>query len=270
MSEKCPRVTIGVPVFNGEAFLTETLESLLNQTFSDLEIVVSDNASTDRTEEICRTYAARDPRVRYFRSDLNRGAAWNHNRVFELARGEFFKWNSADDLCAPEFLARCVAALDRDPQAVMAISEAVEIDENGTRLPSVSCPGVTLLPVVPLGAQAHVRFRQNIRMEHLCMTIYSLVRSPVLRRTDRIAGYADSDRNLLAHLALFGSCIVVPEVLLFNRDHAHRFSRVHREDYFYGWRKQMVWFDPSNANRKHFPFSKKSLELWHINVNAPS
>ena len=117
VSQGRPRVTLGVPVFNGGPFLPETLDSLLNQTFSDLEVVISDNASTDRTEEICRAYAARDPRVRYYRNDVNRGAAWNHNRVFELARGEFFKWSAADDLCAPEFLTLCVAALDRDPAA---------------------------------------------------------------------------------------------------------------------------------------------------------
>ena len=122
MGQGCPRVTVGVPVFNGELFVAETLNSLLKQTFSDLEIVISDNASTDRTQEICRAYAARDWRVRYYRNDVNRGAAWNHNRVFELARGEFFKWSAADDLCAPEFLTLCVAALDRDPAAVMSIT----------------------------------------------------------------------------------------------------------------------------------------------------
>src|SRR5579872_4758271 len=120
VSASHPRVTIGVPVFNGEAFVAETLKSLLNQTFTDFEIVISDNASTDGTGQICQTYAARDPRIHYYRSDVNRGAAWNHNRVFELAKGEYFKWNSADDLCAPEFLARCVASLDDDPAAVMA------------------------------------------------------------------------------------------------------------------------------------------------------
>jgi glycosyltransferase involved in cell wall biosynthesis len=82
VSQGRPRVSIGVPVFNGERFLAETLDSLLNQTFSDLEVVISDNASTDQTEEICRAYAAHDARIRYYRNDVNRRAAWNHNRVF--------------------------------------------------------------------------------------------------------------------------------------------------------------------------------------------
>lgn len=264
MPEGHPRVTVGVPVFNGESFLAETLDSLLNQTFSDFEIVISDNASADRTEQICRDYAARDPRIRYYRSDANRGAAWNHNRVFELSGGEYFKWNSADDLCAPEFLARCVAALDRDPCAVMAISEAVEVDEGGAPLKSARFPGQRLLPVMPVvGAPAHERFRLAIRLDHVCISIYSLIRSDILRQTDLIGGYADSDRVLLAHLALFGRCIVIPELLFFNRDHPGRFTRAYRGD-FEGWRDRTTWFNASNTKRKHFPFWKKLLELWCV------
>ncbi len=263
MSKGYPRVTIGVPVFNGESFLAKTLESLLSQTFSDFEIVISDNASTDRTKEICRAFASREPRLRYYRNDINRGAVWNHNRVFELARGEFFKWNSADDLCAPEFLARCVAALDQDPAAVMAVSQPEEIDEHEKPLESRTVPSHTLLPAVQRDAPAHVRFRQNIRLDHLCLSIYSLIRSDVLRRTGPMGGYADSDRVLLAHLALFGPCIVIPETLLFNRDHAGRFSRSYSR-YDEGWRERANWMDPSNAGQWVFPFWKELFELLRV------
>jgi glycosyltransferase involved in cell wall biosynthesis len=264
MPEGHPRVTVGVPVFNGESFIAETLDSLLNQTFCDFEIVISDNASTDRTGEVCRTYAGRDSRIRYYRSDVNRGAAWNHNRVFELARGEFFKWNSADDLCGPEFLARCVAALESDPTAVVAMTEAVQIDERGEPFGSIDAWGQTLSPLVPPTAPPHVRFRQNIRMNHLCVTVYGLMRSSVLRRTDLIGSYPDGDRNLLAHLALFGRCLNISEVLFFNRDHAGRFGRVYERDYHCGWREWMTWFDPSKTGRKVFPFCKKCVELWRM------
>jgi glycosyltransferase involved in cell wall biosynthesis len=258
-----PRVSIGVPVFNGQAFLAKTVDSLLSQTFPDLEVVISDNASTDRTEEICREYANRDPRVRYYRSDVNRGAVWNHNRVFELARGEFFKWNSADDFCAPRFVALCVAALDANPAAVMAVSEPAEIDEHERLLASRTVVTHTLLPEVPQNAPAHVRFRQNIRLDHLCLSIYSLIRSEALRRTGPMGGYADSDRVLLAHLALFGPCIVLPEILLFNRDHAGRFSRSYSR-YYEGWRERAKWMDPSNARKRVFPFWKELSELLHV------
>ena len=107
-----PRVSIGMPVFNGENYLAEALDSLLTQTFSDFELIISDNASTDKTEEICRAYAVRDQRIRYFRNQENLGASRNYNRVFELSSGEYFKWAAHDDLCAPEFLGRCVDVLD--------------------------------------------------------------------------------------------------------------------------------------------------------------
>ena len=83
-------VSIGVPVYNGENHLAAALDSFLRQTYEDFEVVVSDNGSTDRTEQIARDYAARDPRIRYYRSDINFGAAWNFNRVVELAQGEVF------------------------------------------------------------------------------------------------------------------------------------------------------------------------------------
>jgi glycosyltransferase involved in cell wall biosynthesis len=261
-----PRVTFGVPVFNGERFLAETLESLLKQTFTEFEIVISDNASTDGTEDICRSYAIRDSRVRYYRNSVNRGAAWNHNRVFELARGEFFKWNSADDLCGPELLSVCVAALDENPAAVMASVEAVEIDELGHPLPVVSVPDQTLLAVVPPGAAAHIRFRQYIRLDHLCISIFSLIRSEILRRTALIGNYADADRVLLAHLALFGHCVVVPNTLFFNRDHPGRFTR-----YYNGQRlrERAIWFDPLNANRRVYPCWRELSELLRIVRKAP-
>jgi glycosyltransferase involved in cell wall biosynthesis len=263
-----PRVTIGVPVYNGERFLSHTLDALLSQSFKDFEVVVCDNASTDRTEEIGRAYAARDSRIRYFRNEVNIGAAPNHNRVFELARGEFFKWNSADDYCGPEFLERCVAALDEDPTAAQAVSQPAEVDEEGVPLKAITVWDQTLIPAVPDGAPAHIRFRQNIRLDHLCLTIYSLFRSSLLRQSDLIASFADSDRVLLAHMSLCGPCVVIPETLLFNRDHAGRFSRSYNR-YYDGWRDRAAWFDPLNANRMVFPFWRETLELLKVVHRSP-
>lgn len=244
MSGSCPRVTVGIPVFNGEAFVAEALESLLKQTFSDFEIVVSDNASCDHTEDICRNYAARDPRVRYYRSDVNRGAAWNHNRVFEMARGEFFKWNSADDLCAPEFLARCVEALDQDQSAVMACSSVLVVDELGEVVNQGFIP--------PEAASRSVveRFRRNSQTDHWCFHIYSLIRSDVLRRAGPMGYYTGADRVLLAYLSLFGRCVLIPDKLLFNRDHPARFTRKFGEKSHQG----TVWFDSRAGARKLFPY----------------
>jgi glycosyltransferase involved in cell wall biosynthesis len=131
LADGLPRVSIGLPVYNGERHLPAALDSLLAQTYRDFELIISDNALTDRTEEICRGYAARDSRIRYHRSPVNRGMIWNHDRVFHLARGEYFKWVGHDDLYDPDMLRHCVEALDRDPGAVLAMVGKVDIDAEG-------------------------------------------------------------------------------------------------------------------------------------------
>jgi glycosyltransferase involved in cell wall biosynthesis len=119
MTEK-PLVSVGVPVYNGERTLRQTLDSLLGQTYDNLELIICDNRSGDDTSVICREYAARDPRVKYFLNDQNVGCQPNFNRVLELATGEYFMWTSADDLRPPKAVANLVEALQSSPQAVLA------------------------------------------------------------------------------------------------------------------------------------------------------
>ena len=128
------QVSIGIPVYNGGKYLAAALNSLLAQSFKDFEIVISDNASTDRTGEICRSYQNKDARVSYFRSDQNLGAAWNHNRVIELSSAPLFKWAACDDLHDPLYLARCVDALHNDSGVVLSHTYLRVIDEEGRAL----------------------------------------------------------------------------------------------------------------------------------------
>ena len=123
-------LTIGLPVYNGERFLQESLQALLAQTWTDFELVISDNASTDSTAEICLEYAARDPRIRYVRQPVNMGAAPNHNYVASQARGRFFKWASHDDLYHPDLLQQCVLALEKHPEVVLAHCWDAYVDES--------------------------------------------------------------------------------------------------------------------------------------------
>ena len=117
-----PRVTIGMPVYNGAALVGAALESILAQTLTDFELIISDNASTDATAEVCRSYAAKDRRIRYYRNEKNLGAAPNFNRVVELATNgvPYFKWAAHDDVIAPTFLEKCARVLDAAPQSVVA------------------------------------------------------------------------------------------------------------------------------------------------------
>src|SRR5580698_10572389 len=127
-----PRLTVGLPVYNGENYLAQSLEALLGQTYTDFELLISDNTSTDDTASICAHYQTADPRIRYIRQARNIGCAPNHNFVVGEARGEFFKWAAHDDLYAADLLERCVDALDKYPDVVLAHSFTALIDGSGT------------------------------------------------------------------------------------------------------------------------------------------
>jgi len=237
-----PRVSIGLPVFNGENYLEEALDSILAQTYSDFELIISDNASTDRTEEICRVYAARDDRIRYFRNETNLGAAKNYNRVFELSSGEYFKWAAHDDLCAPEYLERCVEILDREPDVVLCYPRTSIIDEH-RRLVENYFDGFNLRSPKP-----HERFRDFFCTPGLCNPIHGLIRASILKRTLLIGSYPDSDRVLLGELALLGQFYEVPERLFFRRDHPQRSARANPD-----LDERVVWFDPARKGQIQLP-----------------
>lgn len=214
MNNPKPRVSIGVPVYNGERFLKQALDSLLAQSYVDFELIISDNASTDGTEEICRLYASADPRVRYFRNTRNTGVGCNFNRVFELARGEYFKWASADDVCGVEHLARCIEVLRHDSTVVLACSKTRFIDENGTSL-DINDPGWDLR-----SESAHERLRYVIQAGHWVNPHYGLMRADALAKTRLMPSYPGGDYRLLAELSIRGKFFEIPEYLFFRRVHS--------------------------------------------------
>ncbi len=210
MSDR-PRVTIGLPVYNGERFLAESIESVLGQTYRDLELVIADNASTDRSLEIAEEYAASDPRVRILRSDENRGAAWNYNRLLDEARGSLFRWHAHDDLFAPTLIDACVAALDADPGAVLAHSWTLFIDDDGTPVRTFEDD---------LGATAD---RPSERLDAVitnltyCNAVFGLIRTEPLAASARIRSFPGSDVSLLYELSALGRFAVIDEPLYLRR-----------------------------------------------------
>jgi len=216
------RLSIGVPVYNGERFLRKTLDSLLAQSYQDFELIISDNASTDDTQKICTAYAANDPRIRYFRSPVNQGAAWNINRLVELASGEYFKWAMADDLCKPELVARCVEVLDRDPNAVLACVRTIFIDENDNVVRTLD-PGWDLRSDAP-----HERLRQAIFAGgHWANAdaLAGVIRRSALLQTRLLPRYQGGDKRPLAELSLLGKFVEIPEYLYLRRLHPEASSR---------------------------------------------
>ena len=189
-----PRLSIGLPVYNGEKYLAESLDALLGQSYEDFELIISDNASTDSTGDICRRYEKQDSRVRYFRQPRNIGLAPNHNFVVEQARGELFKWASNDDLYARDLLERCVDALDEYPDVVLAHSWTAMVDGSGTVTKAFEYPLDTASPRAP------ERFR-SLLFDSGGDDDYGVIRTDVLRRTAMQDSYHHADRTIIAEIA---------------------------------------------------------------------
>jgi glycosyltransferase involved in cell wall biosynthesis len=254
--QSLPLLTIGLPVYNGERFLGKALDSLLGQTFRDFELIISDNASTDATERICRAYAAKDARITYHRNAENRGAGWNVRRVYSLARGKYFKWAAHDDFCEPVFLERCVEALERDPSVVVAQSKVLVIDENGGFIENYEWPMRTDSndPVV--------RFRDLLLNDHLCFQIFGVIRLAALRRLPPQGSYVNSDGVLLAQLGLLGRYAEIPERLFINTRHSGQSSKTvpirakrggFRLTRRYGTLPAPEWWDPKLKKKITLP-----------------
>jgi glycosyltransferase involved in cell wall biosynthesis len=245
------RVVIGLPVFNGENYLARTLDSILAQTFEEFDLVISDNASTDHTEEISREYAERDHRIQYYRNEANRGAAWNYNRVFHAAAGEYFKWAAHDDLMAPSYIERCIQVLDREAKIVLCYPKTRIIDEGGTTKEDYN-------DNLHLDAEKpHQRFRHVLfELTGECNAVFGLMRRETLRRTKLIGNFHSSDIVLLAELAMHGGFYEVPEHLFFRRDHPDTSVRMYRSK-----QDRTVWFDPKKTGTHPMPMWRWFFEF---------
>src|SRR5262245_41050215 len=124
MIARTPCVSVCLPVYNGETYINYAIGSIRRQTFKDFELIISDNASNDRTQAICLEAAVQDSRIQYFRADKNHGLAWNFNRAFELATGRYLVWIGHDDLMEPDYLSRCVEAMEQETDTVLCFTNA--------------------------------------------------------------------------------------------------------------------------------------------------
>ena len=210
-----PRLTIGLPVYNGEAYLAETLESLLGQDFDDFELVVSDNASTDATVRIVESFQERDPRLRLVQNERNLGAAQNYNRLVQSSRAELFKWSGYDDLLEPGYVGACISALDADPAAVLAFTQATIIDGAGRRVREYD-ERLDVLAPTALRRVASFAWRFN-----LCNPCFGVMRREAMTSTGLIRQYVSSDVTFLAEMAALGSFALVDQQLFYRRVHEH-------------------------------------------------
>jgi len=217
-----PAVSIGLAVCNGERYLRAGIDSLLSQTYRDLELIICDNASNDRTQQICRDFAAHDGRIRYYRSEYRLSSAENCNRAFNLSRGHYFKWAEADDLYEPQLLERCICQLEAEPTAAMVFTRTHVIDPAGNVISDDGCPLATDSPS-PVR-----RYRELICAEdrsHDASEIFGLYRRSVLARTNLLERVCHGESLLLVRCALMGRFIRIDDGLLLKRDRGSRSTR---------------------------------------------
>ncbi len=246
-----PLVSIGMPIFNAENYLRKALDGILSQTFSNFELIISDNASTDATEAICREYASQDNRIKYYRNETNLGASRNFNRVFELSQGKYFKWASHDDVCAPEYIEQCIDVLERQPYIVLCYPKANTIDEQG-KITGTYTENLNIRSSKP-----HERLHQLLETYgwYHATQAFGLMRTSALKMTLLIGNYPHADRVLLAELALLGEFYEVPEYLFYRRVHPQISQRANPTDASFA-----VWFDPKNKGKIILPRWRRYFE----------
>jgi glycosyltransferase involved in cell wall biosynthesis len=245
---------VGLAVYNGEEFLAEAIESILAQTYTDFELIICDNASTDSTPDICRRFEAADKRVRYYRNLVNIGGVNNETLTFKLARSELFRLAAHDDVWEPELLQRCVEALDADPDAIAAYTASKRIDEHGA-VHGERRQGKGL------SHRSWERFGDFPWRDHDSEATYALMRRVVVQQVRPQGNYGHSDRVWLTELAVRGRFVEVPEPLFR--------KRYHPKNAYIDIRKRIAWFNPQWRGRVSLPYWAELFDYVRVLREAP-
>lgn len=249
-----PKVSIVLPVYNGENYVRQAIESVLTQTYRDFEFLIVDNASTDATERICTAYAANDSRIRYHRHAKNLGASMNHILGFRMASAEYVKFIAHDDVWAPTLLEKCVRVLDENPEVILAYPKTRLIDENGDTLEDFDSK------LDFSSERARDRIRSSVWGRHRAYPIFGLARSSAMAKTKNLQPFVDSDRVWLARLALQGPFREIPEYLFYSRMHDRRYGSLAARPSV-----QLAWFDPAKQRKLVLPSVRLYFEyLWAV------
>lgn len=256
-SSSPPAISIGLPVYNGARFLPQTLDSLLGQSFSDIELIISDNASADNTQRICTEYAMRDSRVRYVRQDVNIGAMRNWNFVAKQARGKYFKWSSASDYCSPDMLTQCFAKMEADPRVILCYGRTCLVEEDTRKLTEYAYD-IELMEGSPYERFSKLRLTLKLNNAYC-----GLVRTDALLSTRLNRLYPGGDMVLMAELALMGRFLLLPEILLYRRvgqeTSSNRLSPA----------EEIVWLDPLRTSGIKSPLLLLHLGFIRVALRAP-
>jgi glycosyltransferase involved in cell wall biosynthesis len=239
MTPTNPLVSIGMPVYNGACYLSEALDCISAQTFGNFELIISDNASTDATPDICMELAKNDARVRYSRSEINKGAAWNYNQVFSKARGKYFRWFAHDDRCTLDYLEKIVGVFESASDSIVGIYPQTQwLDECGHPIPVKEKKFELSAPSAP---QRMLSFFRDIEY---CNPVFGMIRTEALKKTRLIQPFSYSDKVLLVELLLQGKLHEYNEPLFCRRKHEKSSCEANKHP-----RARAAWFDPVNDRK---------------------
>lgn len=246
-----------MPAYNAAGTLESAVECLLSQTFGDFVLVISDNASADDTLTIARRFERQDSRVRVVAHPQNIGANLNYAGLVRHASGEYFKWASSNDWCAPTFLQRCVEVLDSRADVVIAVPRCRSFASNPSEYTTYP-HDIDALQDDPVARFRHVYY-------HLALNnvFNGVIRMSALKRTRGVEHYPSSDVILMVHMALLGKLFLLDEALFYRRleaksaTHLMTPEQVHRHHY------------PTTTSRALLPSWRRALALLDAVVTSP-
>lgn len=250
-----PSVSIGLPVYNGETYLEVALASIAAQSFTDYELIISDNASEDGTQSICESYAARDVRIRYYRNPTNIGGDRNYYRCFELSRGDYFLGVAHDDRLHEDYLRAVIGVLEADPSVVFCHSRAHQMDGSGAVEGTYDARPFSESPV------PHERFRDAIGLRPVIAHL-GVLRTSTLRQMPPLLAYPSSDAYWQAELALRGRLVEIPEALFFRRTHIQSGGTIPIHE-------RIRWSNPAKAGAVIFPSWRRPAEYARSVLRVP-
>jgi len=237
--QRKPKITLGLLVYNGERYLGQTIDSLLSQTYENFVLLISDNASSDGTEDICRSYAALDRRISYVRQRENIGAMGNFNYLASSATTDYFKWCAADDLTAPSFLTSCIEFLESHPDFVLCHSSTRTIGFDDSELPNDIIKSSGASERIPIGLnreyQPWQRFRDVLLGSTAVMDLWGVIRTAPLKDTGLLSPYVGYEKVMMAALSLRGRFAELPQKLFSYRIHPDSCSSRIAEDARQEW-----------------------------------
>ncbi len=247
MANNCPRISIGMPVYNGAEWLAPSIESILDQTFKDFELIISDNGSSDDTGDICEKFAAADERIRYIRQPVNIGASGNYSFVFRVASAPYFKWASSNDICHATFLELCIAELDSRPDLAVCFPRTRLFAEHPSDGQDYF-DDLILLDDSP--CKRFQKFLNNIQLNNV---MNGVIRSEALKKTSLVKPYHSSDVVLMAEVSLHGKFAEVPEALYLRRMDEKTSTSLMSDE------KVREHYDPQRKSSMRF-------QNWHIQM----